>query len=212
MKASLLLSLAGVGSLLAVTITDANAQNYLPVNSSAPSYSGLVVGYTQANFDDYSENSSDINFRFEQRLHDNLYISALYHDFSESYNGSPFPVELEDMQVGIGYFERSEVGPYVDVSVLVGRETFQRAATGDTSVLIHDESTYFGLQLGLREQVGMLEAQAGLAYVAHEGQRSDQLRWHAGAFLTIWQNLAVGLRYQDNDDYNLRSIEFRFSW
>lgn len=177
-----------------------------------PPYSSLVIGYAQARFDDYDDNASDVNFRFEQRLLENIYLSASYLDFSQNLSGFAFPLELEDLQLGVGYMERSELGPHADLSLLVGRETFQRPLSDDTNAAFIDESNYFGVQFGLREAHGPIEAQAAIAYVFHDGQRDDQLRWHVGAFLTVWETLAVGLRYQDNDDYSVASVEFRFSW
>jgi len=28
----------------------------------------------------------------------------------------------------------------------------------------------------------------------------------------VWKTFSVGLRYQDNDDYSVRSIELRYTW
>lgn len=200
-----------VSSLLAVTLS-AHAQSYSPYAYVEPPYSSFVVGYAQLPFDDYSNTASDINFRFEQRLNATTYISGQYFDFSEPQNDFSYASELEDMQFGIGYMERSDLGPHTDLSLLVGRETFQRPLQDDPTAALIDKSNYLGFQLGLREAHGPLELQAAVAYLFHDGDRDDQLRWHIGAFYTVWKTFSVGLRYQDNDDYSVRSIELRYTW
>lgn len=199
-------------SLLAATISSAHGQSYSTYGYVEPPYSSFVIGYAQLPFDDYRSTASDINVRFEQRLNATTYISGQYFDFSEPQSDFAFASELEDMQFGIGYMERSDLGPHTDLSLLVGRETFQRPLLDEPSAVLVDKSNYLGLQLGLREAHGPLEVQAAVAYLFHDGDRDDQLRWHIGAFYTVWKTFAVGLRYQDNDDYSVRSVELRYTW
>lgn len=203
----LLSSLLGV-----VFVSNAQAQTFGTHQYVEPPYSSIVVGYAQASFDDYSNNASHANVRFEQRILHNMFVSGQYYDFSEPQTNFEFDAEIEDIQFGIGYMERSELGPHADVSLLVGRETFQRPIQEEPFAAWIDRSNYFGLQIGLREAHGPVEAQAGISYLFHDGDRDDQIRWHVGAFLTVWQNISVGLRYQDNEDYSVRSIELRVSW
>lgn len=207
-------------SLLMVVVTglwvgpvaNALAQSYTSYQYVEPPYSSLVVGYAQLPFDDYSSTASDINVRFEQRLNATAYISGQYLDFSEPQSDFTYPSELQDMQLGIGYMERSELGPHSDLSLLVGRETFQRPLHDDPTTAFVDKSNYLGVQLGLREAHGPFEVQAAVAYLYHDGDRDNQFRWHIGAFYTLWKTFSVGLRYQDNDDYSVRSIELRYTW
>lgn len=199
-------------TLLFATIPAAQAQYFGSTQYIEPAYSSFTAGYAQASFDDYNSNASDMNFRFEQQLLHNMYLSGQYFDFSESQTDFSFAAELEDMQIGLGYMERSELGPHVDASVLVGRETFQRPILDEPNAAMIEKSNYFGLQIGLREVNGPLEVQAALAYLFHDGNRDDQIRWHIGAYLTVWKTLSVGLRYQDFEDYSVRSVEVRLSW
>lgn len=206
---------SGMPFLLAsflIVMPSAQAQHFNAQQYIEPSYSSVVVGYAQASLDDYASNASDLNVRFEQQLKHNMYLSAQYYNFSETQADLSFAAEVEDIQLGLGYMERSELGPHADTSLILGRETFQRPLVDDPNAMMIDESNYFGLQVGLREINGPLEVQAALAYVAHDGARNTQLRWHVGAYLTVWQNLSVGLRYQDNEDYSVRSLEVRYTW
>lgn len=205
-------ALAASFAALMLPIAAANAQAFGSHQYIEPPYSSAVVGYAQASFDDYDNNASDVNFRFEQRVSHNMFVSAQYYDFSEPQADFAFSSDVEDIQFGIGYMERSELGPHTDLSLLVGRETFQRPIADEPFAAMLEKSNYFGAQLGLREAHGPVEAQAGIAYVFHDGARDDQVRWHVGAFLTVWRTASIGLRYQDNDDYSVRSVEFRFTW
>lgn len=206
-RLTLTTTLLGLGGIL-LSPVQANVQ---PAYYLTPSYSNFTVGYTQAAVDDVSDTVSDVHFRFEQVLRPNMYLSASYYDFNETVDNHPVAMELEDMQLGLGWFNRSDVGPYVDASVLIGRETLHVPASNADNTMF-SESDYFGVQLGLRETHGPLEAQAGVAYLFHDGDRDDQLRWYVGAQLSIWRNFSIGLRYQDNDQYSLRSVELRFRW
>lgn len=199
-------------ALFLIAMPPAQAQHFSSQQYIEPSYSSVVVGYAQASFDDYTSNASDLNFRFEQQLMHNMYFSAQYYNFSEAQADLSFAAEVEDIQLGLGYMERSELGPHAETSLIFGRETFQRPLLNDPNATMIDESNYFGLQVGLREINGPLEVQAAVAYVAHDGARNTQLRWHLGAYLTVWHNLSVGLRYQDNEDYSVRSLEVRYTW
>ena len=205
-------SMSIVGVLFLSAMPSAQAQYFGSTQYIEPPYSSVVLGYAQASFDDYSDNGSDLNFRFEQQLLHNMYLSGQYYDVSQAQDGFSFPVEIEDIQLGLGYMERSELGPHVDASVLIGRETFQRPIADEPNAAMNEESNYFGLQIGLREVNGPIEVQAALSYLFHDGNRDDQIRWHIGGYLTVWQTLSVGLRYQDNEDYSVRSVEVRFSW
>ena len=206
------LLMGAVATLWAGPMSHALAQNYSTYEYVEPPYSSLVVGYAQLPFDDYDSTASDINVRFEQRLNATAYISGQYFDFSKPQNDFTYPSELQDIQLGIGYMERSDLGPHSDLSLLVGRETFQRPLHDDPTAVFVDKSKYLGVQLGLREAHGPLEVQAAVAYLYHEGERNDQFRWHIGAFYTVWKTFSVGLRYQNNDDYSVRSIELRYTW
>lgn len=205
-------SVSMLGALFFGAIPSAQAQYFGSTQYVEPPYSSAVLGYAQVSFDDYSDNSSDLNFRFEQQLLHNMYLSGQYYDFSEAQSDFSFPAEIEDIQLGLGYMERSELGPHVDASVLVGRETFQRPILDEPHAAMVEKSNYFGLQIGLREVNGPIEVQAAVAYLFHDGNRDDQIRWHIGGYLTVWQTLSIGLRYQDNEDYSVRSVEVRFSW
>lgn len=177
-----------------------------------PAYSNLTIAYTQAEFDQYNPTAEDLSVRFEQRLRPNLYISGQYHEFAEPSPNHSIGFELEDMQLGIGWMDRSEVGPHVDTSVLIGRETYLRPNTALPGNSFFNESNYFGLQIGLREAHGPFVAHAGAAYLVHDGDQDNQLRWHVAGYLNLWGNLSLGLRYQDNDWYSLRSVELRLRW
>lgn len=208
MVSSLAVAMAGLACAL-LSPAQASVQ---PGYYLTPAYSNFTVGYTQTKVDDVSDTPSDVSFRFEQVLLPNMYLSASYLDFNETVDNQPVALELEDLQLGLGWFDRSEVGPYVDASVLVGRETTRLPDPDQADNSFYTQSDYFGVQIGLRESHGPLEAQAGIAYLFHDGARDDQLRWHVGAYLTIWRNFSLGLRYQDNDEYSLRSVELRFRW
>lgn len=199
-------------ALLWAALPSAYAQHFSALPYIEPDYSSAVVGYAQASFDDYASNASDLNFRFEQQLTHNMYVTAQYYNFSEPQADFSFAAEVEDIQLGLGYMERSELGPHADTTFILGRETFQRPLPDAPNMMMTDESNYFGLQVGLREINGPLEVQAALAYVVHDGDRNTQLRWHVGAYVTVWQHLSIGLRYQDNEDYSVRSLELRYTW
>lgn len=201
-----------LAAIALVPIATAQAQSYGYHQYVEPPYSSVVIGYAQLRFEDYSSNADDVIFRVEQRVAPSFYLSAQYYDFSEPQTDFAFPSEVEDMQLGFGYMERSELGPHADLSLLVGRETFRRPIHDEPFAAMLEKSNYAGVQFALREAHGPVEAQAGIAYLYHDGARDNQVRWHVSAYYTIWQNLSVGLRYQDNDDYKLGSVELRFAW
>ncbi|MGX5913748.1 hypothetical protein ACR0ST_03350 [Aliidiomarina sp. Khilg15.8] len=183
----------------------ASAQSRTQTLSPVPSYSNLSAAYTNAKLEGYKDNPTDVAFRIEQAFTDNLYFSGQYLDLSTDAPALGQDIGLEDFQLGVGWFERSDVGPYADTSILIGRETQHTPAAADPS-------EYIGLQIGLREMHGPVEVQTGIAYMVHNGSRDDQFRWHISTFIHVTRNLSVGLRYQDNDDYQLRSVEFRLRW
>lgn len=198
--------------LVLLPVATVHAQGYSYPQYIEPPYSSAVVGFAHVSFEDYSSNPNDLIFRVEQRVAASFYLSAQYYDFSEPQTDFELPSAIEDMQLGFGYLERSELGPHADLSLLIGRETFQRPVHAEPFTALLDKSNYAGVQFALREVHGALEAQAGIAYLYHDGARDNQVRWHVSAYYTLWQNLAVGLRYQDNDDYRVGSVELRYTW
>lgn len=183
----------------------ANAQYDAQTSSPIPSYSNLSAAYSNAELDDFKDNPNDVAFRVEQALTDDLYFSGQYLDLSTDAPALGQELGLEDFQLGLGWFERSEVGPYADTSILIGRET--QHTTQPT-----DPSEYLGLQVGLREMHGPVEVQTAIAYMLHNGSRDDQFRWHISTLFHVTRSLSVGFRYQHNDDYQIRSVELRVHW
>ncbi|RUO28789.1 hypothetical protein CWE12_10780 [Aliidiomarina sedimenti] len=208
MRSLISLLILSAGLLYSGLVT---AQATFP-NYVEPSYSNLTLAYTQADFEDYSPTADDLSIRFEQRLMPTIYVSGQFHEFSEAVDNHAVGLELEDAQLGIGWMDRSQVGPHVDASVLIGRETYRRPNMALPGNQFYDESNYFGLQIGLREVHGPLELHAGAAYLFHDSEQDNQIRWHVTGYINLWANLSVGLRYQDNDWYSLRSVELRLRW
>lgn len=191
--------------LTVLTASPVYAQYRSQPLSPVPSYSNLSAAYSNAKLEGYKDNPTDVAFRLEQAITQNLYISGQYLDLSTPAPALGHQLGLEDFQVGLGWFERSEVGPYADTSILIGRETqFTEQPT--------DPSEYIGLQVGLREMHDAVEVQTAIAYMVHNGSRDDQFRWHISTFIHVTRNLSVGVRYQHNDDYQIRSVELRVRW
>ncbi|RUO26026.1 hypothetical protein CWE09_04680 [Aliidiomarina minuta] len=193
-------------------LSSASQANTLSPHFATPSYSNLTLDYMQAKIEDYADKPNGVSASFEQQLSPRFFISGHYTDLSSSVIGSTSDLELEDYQVGIGWYERSQVGPYVDLSFLVGQETLTLPDPLDPDNYFRDASEYFGAEIGLRDNHGPLEVQVGLAYLFHSSERDDQFRWSANAFLNINRYLAVGLRYQDHEEYQLQSIQLRVRW
>lgn len=183
----------------------ASAQYRTQTTSPIPSYSNFSAAYSNAKLDGYKDNPTDVAFRLEQAITRNVYLSGQYLDLRTDAPALGQELGLEDFQLGVGWYERSDVGPYADTSILIGRET--QYTTDPT-----DPSEYIGLQVGLREMHDAVEVQTAIAYMVHNGSRDDQFRWHIATFIHVTRSLSVGLRYQDNADYHVSSVELRVRW
>lgn len=187
------------------------ARNLIP-HFATPSYSNFTVDYMQAKIDNYADKPNGLSAGFEQQFSPRFYVSGHYTDLSSPVIGFASDLEVEDYQLGIGWYEHSEVGPYVDLSFLAGRETLTLPDPQNPDNHFQDPSDYFGAEIGLRDNHGPLEVQVALAYLFHSSERDEQLRWSANAFLNINRYFAVGLRYQDHEYYQLHSIQLRVRW
>lgn len=193
-------------------LSSASQARNLSPHFATPSYSNLTVDYMQAKIEDNADKPNGLSASFEQQLSPRFFISGHYTDLSSSVIGTDYELEVEDYQIGIGWYERSEVGPFVDLSFLAGRETLNLPDAQNPDNYFRDPSDYFGAEIGLRDNHGPLEVQVALAYLFHSSERDDQIRWSANAFLNVNRYFAVGLRYQEHEEYQLHSIQLRIRW